>query len=195
MRPFDSVTEPFATDSSETLAIASMPSILKNALSMGSPPRMPPMPKCPRKGSAVKKCRSTCLRIFAWRKARSMLKATSYSAPKQLAIWVAPITTGPGSSRNSSHALAASMACGRLQTDQVVPSAGPSPGTTDQSYFGPVAMSRWSYSTGPWSVLTTCAFGSMPSATASMKRMSFFVRTGSSMKLICPASASRGRPR
>ena len=71
-----------------------------------------------------------------------MLKATSYSAPKQLAPWVEPITTGPGSWTKSSQALAASMACGRLQTDQVVRSAGPKLGTTAQSYLGPVAISR-----------------------------------------------------
>ena len=33
------------------------------------------------------------------------------------------------------------MAWARLHTEWVVPSAGPRPGTTPQSYFGPVAMS------------------------------------------------------
>ena len=98
------------TSSNATPVRAVMPSFFRNMFSSFSPPGRPPMPKWPTNGSAVTKVSDTLFCSLALRSWWAVLNKNSYAAPKQLAPCVAPITTGPGSSRNFRHAVPARSA-------------------------------------------------------------------------------------
>ncbi len=129
------------TSSNATPVSTVMPSFFRNMLSSFSPPGRPPMPKWPTNGSLVTKVSGTLLCSLALRSWWEVLNKNSYAAPKQLAPCVAPITTGPGSSRNFRHASPARSASARVVMFCAYPS-GPRPGTTSNLLRKPVATTR-----------------------------------------------------